>query len=1036
MRTITGRAFPRALVLAVLTASPALASFHLMQIEQVIGGVNGDTTAQAIQLRMRFLGQNLLAPSRIRAFDANGMNPVTIVDFTSSVPNGAAGARVLIASAAFVTKTTPATSPDFMMANLIPASYLAAGSLTFETDLGTTIYWRLSWGGAAYTGSGAGAIDNDSNGNFNPPFPSALPTTSNRALVFPGVASAGSTNNAADYAVTTAAAVFRNNATTSYTVNGCTVTGCDDSRSCTTDTCGFGEICNFAPNHAACEDGVFCNGPALCDPLAGDPTTGCRQGGNPCSAGQFCNETTDTCDQCQNNSDCNDSVACTDDACAGGVCVFTPNNANCPDDGVFCNGSEVCDPVLNCVSSGDPCGASETCNEVDDTCDSAPIRIRLDRVDLPGPSTRFVPLRSPLMLTHSGDGTDRLFVVDQVGQIRIIENGVLLDTPFLDISAKLPVLNPTFDERGLLGLAFHPDYANNGRLFVRYSAPRVGNPGDPCLTDFDGQCHKEVLAEYQVSAGDPNVADAGSELILLSVDKPQFNHNGGHLAFGPDGDLYVSLGDGGGAHDGLADVPPSHGPDGNGQNINTLLGKVLRIDVNGGSPYAIPPDNPFAGATPGLDEIYAYGLRNPYRFSFDRGTGDLFLGDAGQDLFEEVDRVVLGGNYGWVIREGFHCFDPFNPATPPASCAGTGAMGEPLLDPVSEYTHSEGGLAVVGGFVYRGVENPGLTSLYVYGDFSADFGPTGRLYYFETTGVNAYVRNEFIIDPSGEPFQKILKGFGEDEDGEIYVCASDDLGPLGMRGASGVVYRIHQCGCENPPATAPAPHNRAKNRYLSFDPNNGTRQVAFKVSRTFPAFGDLGWVDVPDANGMAQIVSAPVVRTWTEPVVHAGDCQIHPVPETVAAPLACSISGAPCGSLCGGGACPAGQGECVPPPTTYEIAATENGLTFSAPLTVTTVPRPCPKRWGDAVGDFSAGQWTAPNGTVNVNDFLAALQKFQVLPTAPHVTVVDVVGAGVLGQEACLNRSGNIGDVFNLIKAFQGAAYPFTTDPGSCPVCP
>ncbi len=276
-------------------------------------------------------------------------------------------------------------------------------------------------------------------------------------------------------------------------------------------------------------------------------------------------------------------------------------------------------------------------------------------------------LTSPVMLTHAGDGSGRLFVVDQAGQIRIIENGTLLPTPFLDLTSKIPTLNAAFDERGLLGLAFHPDYETNGRFFVRYSAPRTGDPDEPCADpgNFVPGCYKEILAEYAVS-GDPNVADPSSEIILFSIDEPQFNHNAGHVAFGPDGYLYFSLGDGGGAHDGLADSPPSRGPEGNGQNRETALGSLLRIDVDGASPYAIPPDNPFVSG-PGLDEIFAYGFRNPYRFSFDDDKNDLFVADVGQALFEEIDIVAKGGNYGWVIREGFHCFDPFNPSVPRAA---------------------------------------------------------------------------------------------------------------------------------------------------------------------------------------------------------------------------------------------------------------------------------------------------------------------------------------------------------------------------------
>ncbi|MBI4716272.1 MAG: hypothetical protein HY763_00545 [Planctomycetes bacterium] len=231
----------------------------------------------------------------------------------------------------------------------------------------------------------------------------------------------------------------------------------------------------------------------------------------------------------------------------------------------------------------------------------------------------------------------------------------------------------------------------------------------------------------------------------------------------------------------------------------------------------------------------------------------------------------------------------------------------------------------------------------------------------------------------------------------------------------------------NPPQPAPSPHDRRKNRYVSFAPNNGAA-VKFLVRRIYPPpVTDIGWVGPPDGNGISLILplnQKPPLRVWNEPVIHAGDCEIHPWPESATAPLVCSISGAPCLLMCGAGQCPPGQGECQPPPSTWHILATVDNTNFSPPLVVETVPRPCPKKWGDIVGDFSGGSWTPPNGISSVNDFLAALQCFQVLPTRPHVTVCDVVGAGALGFEACINRSGNIGDVFNLIKAFQGGAYP------------
>jgi glucose/arabinose dehydrogenase len=392
-------------------------------------------------------------------------------------------------------------------------------------------------------------------------------------------------------------------------------------------------------------------------------------------------------------------------------------------------------------------------------------------------------LVSPVLVTHAGDGSGRLFIVDQAGPVRIVEGGSLRAAPFLDLTSELPILNTGFDERGALGIAFHPGYENNGRFFVRYSKPRTGVAGEPCFGTGRG-CHEEILAEYSVSA-DPNIANP-TGTILFRIDEPQFNHNGGDVAFGPDGFLYFALGDGGGANDGLADNPPSHGPIGNGQNIHTALGKMLRINVNGAPPYTIPPDNPFFEYD-GLDEIFALGFRNPYRFSFDDGPGGnnaLYVADVGQLLFEELDIVTLGGNYGWVIREGAHCFDPFNPTMPPATCNTAG-----LIDPVAEYTHSDG-IAIIGGFVYRGTQFPGLLGKYVFGDFSRGFAaPQGRLFYIDTTGPLSQIR-EFRLGSMNLPLGQFLKGMGEDESGEIYVTVSIRLGPTGT---DGQVLRIVKC---------------------------------------------------------------------------------------------------------------------------------------------------------------------------------------------------------------------------------------------------
>lgn len=1003
---------------ALGVGTPALASFHFMQIEQVIGGVNGDKTAQAIQLRMRSLGQNFVSSARVKAWDANGLNSILIVDMTVSVPNGAAGARVLISSAGFASHTSPAAAPNFMMTNLIPATYLAAGSLTFEDDFGT-IYWRLSWGGASYTGSGMGNAfgTNDADENYNPPFPSAMPTSCNQAILFTGIASAPSTNNAANYALTAGAATFTNNAGASFVVQGCAISAdCNDGIACTSDACSGG-CCVFTLDDSICLNGNFCDGVETCS-----ATVGCVSPGNPCiSPTPVCDEATDTCAACAVNADCNDGVACTDDTCSAGSCVFTPNNANCPSNGQFCDGVEECNATLGCVSPGDPCGPGTTCDEPSDLCVGTELKVALEVV--------VSGLTSPVKVTHAGDGSGRLFIVEQSGQIRVVDGtGALLPAPFVDVSGLITPLNAGFDERGLLGLAFHPNYSTNGRFFIRYSKPRTSTGTEPCdLDTFITGCHSEVLAEYKV-LGDPltsNMADAGSEVILFSAPKPQWNHNGGGIAFGPDGNLYFSLGDGGGANDGLADAPPSHGPTGNGQNIDSPLGKVLRVDVDGGVPYAIPPSNPFAGS-PGLDEIYAYGFRNPYSFSFDRGTGVLYLGDVGQDLFEEVDVVTLGGNYGWVIREGLHCFDPLNPTNPPLSCPTIGALGEPLIDPISEYPHLTGGLAVVGGYVYRGVQNPDLVGQYIYGDFSADFGPTGRLYYFDPMATPPIERQQLQL-PDGVPLGKVLKGFGEDEAGEIYVCVSDTLGP----GGGGSVLRI------GPPRTPPTfVALGAKSRTLSMSipiaaAAGSGAESAIRVSLVdlqtpnppnadccpppdFSAYEEATCTAVDESAGCARWVGPP--RTFIESQAdlalgsyRGAKLQCTPYYHDWESEGTFHATGAE-----------------IMPSSTYDVqayasscAGAEAGCLDVSDTTIMTT-----RRSGDLASLFNPPSETSqPDG----NDVIAAVNKFKNLPGSPSQTISKVAGNDLF---FFLDVSGL--DIGQVVDAFKGLAYPFS---GPCP-CP
>jgi len=329
-------------------------------------------------------------------------------------------------------------------------------------------------------------------------------------------------------------------------------------------------------------------------------------------------------------------------------------------------------------------------------------------------------LTNPVDLQFPNDGTGRFFVVQQPGSIRIGNNGTLLATPFLDITPKVNFAG----EMRLLGLAFHPQFAQNHKFYVHYD-------------QMVGSQIQSVIAEYQVSAADANQADPASERILLTVNQPFPNHKGGQLVFGPDGFLYIGFGDGGSGGD----------PLGNGQNLQTLLGKMLRIDVDhtsSGLQYAIPADNPFA-AGGGLPEIWAYGLRNPWRFSFERDTGRLFVGDVGQDKYEEIDILQRGGNFGWNVMEGMHCFNP-----------ATGCNMMSLVLPIAEYDHTEGD-AVIGGPVYKGTAIPNLGGAYIFSDFGS--GTIWEL----TESSGTWTRTKLLSS------NRNVSSFGQDVAGEIYV---------------------------------------------------------------------------------------------------------------------------------------------------------------------------------------------------------------------------------------------------------------------------
>lgn len=390
--------------------------------------------------------------------------------------------------------------------------------------------------------------------------------------------------------------------------------------------------------------------------------------------------------------------------------------------------------ILACVPAGLPVAASTTPKG-----DAAPLSIRVVETGF----------NQPLFMSHAPGDASRLFVVEKEGRIRVVQNEQTLPTPFLDVNT----LISTGGERGLLGLAFHPDFAENGKFYIYY-------------TRTDGDV---VVAEYRVSEN-PNVADADSARVVIVIEhSSRNNHNGGALAFSPkDGFLYMGVGDGGGRND----------PDENAQNLGVLLGKILRIDVDAISPgsgleYGIPPGNPFVFVEGAQPEIWAYGVRNPWRFSFDRDTGDLYIGDVGQNAFEEVNfqpaSSAGGENYGWDIAEGFAC----------QGGSGTCGTNPGFTPPIIDYPHTfdDPSLSVTGGYVYRGTRIPGLQGTYFYADFV-----TGQVWSLRNSGGTVSEQQERTAElEGGQPLLSNIASFGEDAQGELYI----------VEYASGILYKIY-----------------------------------------------------------------------------------------------------------------------------------------------------------------------------------------------------------------------------------------------------
>ena len=431
-------------------------------------------------------------------------------------------------------------------------------------------------------------------------------------------------------------------------------------------------------------------------------------------------------------------------------------------------------------------------------------------------------LTYPTAVAAPDDGSDRVFVTDQLGEVYVIESDGFVEEPILDVSDRLVDvgLDPMdgFDERGLIGIEFHPEFADNGLFYLRYSAPT--RPETP-----DGFQHVEVLSEFEMDEGDVD----DDERIVMEIPQPSFAHNSGNVLFGPDGYLYVPTGDGGGA---IVDRPDDWYEDNDGGygqlTTETLLGGILRIDVDGredsidetwadevdgvDGDYAIPPDNPLVDEDGHLDEYYAWGFRNPWGSSFD--GDDLYVADVGELLFEIVTLVERGGNYGWNVKEGTHCFSNDSPNDPPEDCPDETPDdvrgGEPLLDPVIEYPQvpedEQIGSAVIGGGVYRGESIPDLDGLYVFGDWSAEphGDPAGSLFvagpdlgddaevhpYYEERGVwpiqKLGVEAESDVADNGD-LNRYVVALGRDADGELYVTTTETSA---IEGDTGAVHRI------------------------------------------------------------------------------------------------------------------------------------------------------------------------------------------------------------------------------------------------------
>lgn len=620
------------------------------------------------------------------------------------------------------------------------------------------------------------------------------------------------------------------------------------------------------------------------------------------------------------------------------------------------------------------------------------------RADFPPLALKAVSLQqivSPTDIANAGDGSGRLFVADQAGIVYIIRDGMVLPQPFLDVRAKLVPKAPTtypfplstsYEERGLLGITFHPNFSQRdglgqplpgfGKFYLFYSAPSPNATGGSSPVNC-----RSTISEFSISATDPNAADVSSERVVLAYDKPQSNHNGGQLRFGPDGLLYISVGDGGGQHDNQnghtggsgTSSPGPAGVLGNSQDKTVLLGKILRIDPLGnngpGGQYGIPPANPFVGAGGGVrEEIYAFGVRNPWRFSFDDGpggSGGIFEADVGQDKVEEVNIITAGGNYGWRVMEGTLTHD----GTAPNS-------GLPLISPIAQYAHvgvtvgspalPQIGASIIGGFVYRGTAIPALQGKYVFGDYSQSIATAnGTLLGIEETSPGSGVWNfSSLVIAGGNPLTTRVYAFGRDEAGELYVATKISRGPFELDSngkPTGGIYKLVQAQVSTATLTpahdnsiysdTPGNSNALGDLYSGKNANGSPRRalVSFDLSTGLP--------------GGAQVTSATLMLHLKNAASNPG----HPNATMTLNRLSTSWGeGSSVAGGSGGAGVPATTGDATWSARFYDATTPTNWTTaggvFNGAASATSAV-------GTTLGSYS---WTSPQMAADVQSWFGA----------------------------------------------------------------